>query len=46
MTLGGHVATDADKANANQIAQSMATDQVVANEVAIYLRAERGRPGL
>jgi osmotically-inducible protein OsmY len=35
VTLGGHVATDADKANANQIAQSMATDQVVANEVAI-----------
>jgi hyperosmotically inducible periplasmic protein len=35
ITLGGHVATDADKANANQIAQSMAADQVVANQVAV-----------
>jgi hyperosmotically inducible protein len=35
VTLGGHVATDAEKANANQIAQSLAANQVVANEVAI-----------
>jgi hyperosmotically inducible periplasmic protein len=34
VTLGGHVATDADKARAAQIAQSIATTQVVANEVA------------
>ena len=35
VTLGGHVATDADKANADQIAQSLAANQVVANEVAV-----------
>ena len=35
ITLGGHVATDADKARANQIAQSLAAGRVVANQVAI-----------
>jgi osmotically-inducible protein OsmY len=35
VTLAGHVATDADKANADQIAQSLAANQVVANEVAV-----------
>jgi osmotically-inducible protein OsmY len=35
VTLGGHVGTDADKANANQIAQSIAADEVVANQVAV-----------
>src|SRR5271165_1622827 len=35
VTLGGHVATDADKASANQIAQSMAAGQVVANQVEV-----------
>jgi hyperosmotically inducible periplasmic protein len=35
VTLGGHVATDADKANANQIARSLAGNEVVANEIAI-----------
>jgi hyperosmotically inducible periplasmic protein len=35
VTLGGHVSTDADKANANQIAQSIAPDEVVANQVAV-----------
>ena len=35
VTLGGHVATDADKANANQIAQSLAAGQVVANQLAV-----------
>ncbi len=34
VTLGGHVASDADKARAGQIAQAIATTQVVANEVA------------
>jgi osmotically-inducible protein OsmY len=35
VTLGGHVASDADKARAGQIAQSMATDQVIANQLAV-----------
>jgi hyperosmotically inducible protein len=35
VTLSGHVATDAEKAQAQQIAQSLAANQVVANEVAI-----------
>jgi hyperosmotically inducible periplasmic protein len=35
ITLGGHVATDAEKANADQIAQSLAAGQVVANQVAV-----------
>ena len=35
VTLGGHVGNDADKAHANQIAQSLAANQVVANEVAV-----------
>jgi hyperosmotically inducible protein len=35
VTLSGRVATDADKANADQIARSFATDQVVANQLAV-----------
>ena len=35
VTLTGHVASDADKGRANQIAESMAAGQVVANEVAV-----------
>jgi hyperosmotically inducible protein len=35
VTLTGHVANDAQKAQAQQIAQSLAPNQVVANEVAI-----------
>jgi hyperosmotically inducible protein len=35
VTLGGHVATDAEKAQAQQIAQSLAPNQVVANQVAV-----------
>src|ERR1700688_4152136 len=33
VTLGGHVATDADKAQAASIAKSMAAGQVVANAI-------------
>jgi osmotically-inducible protein OsmY len=35
VTLGGSVATEADKANADQIARSFAADQVVANQLAV-----------
>jgi hyperosmotically inducible periplasmic protein len=35
VTLGGHVATDAAKAQAAQIAQSVAGNEVIANEVAV-----------
>jgi osmotically-inducible protein OsmY len=42
VTLGGHVATDADKANANQIAQSLAANQVVANQVAVLPVSDSG----
>src|ERR1700681_1139997 len=35
VTLGGHVAADADKAHAESIAKSMAAGQVVANEIAV-----------
>jgi hyperosmotically inducible periplasmic protein len=35
VTLGGHVATDSDKYQAESIAKSIATDQVVANQIAI-----------
>jgi hyperosmotically inducible periplasmic protein len=35
VTLGGHVATEADKSNAESIAKSMAMDQVVANQIAV-----------
>jgi len=42
VTLGGRVATDADKANANQIAQSLAADQVVANQVAVLPASDSG----
>ena len=35
VTLGGHVATDAAKAEAESLAKSIATGQVVANEVAV-----------
>src|ERR1700722_21019860 len=39
--MGGHVATDADKARAGQIAQSIATTQVVAMRWYRYLRSIR-----
>jgi osmotically-inducible protein OsmY len=42
ITLGGHVATDADKANANQIAQSLAAGQVVANQLAVLPANDAG----
>jgi len=42
VTLGGHVATDADKASADQIAHSFAGDQVVANQVAILPTHDSG----
>jgi hyperosmotically inducible protein len=35
VTLGGHVATDNDKAQAESIAKSMAGTQVVANQIAV-----------
>jgi hyperosmotically inducible periplasmic protein len=35
VTLGGHVAVDADKSQAESIAKSIAAGQVVANEVAV-----------
>ena len=35
ITLGGHVAADADKANAEGIAKSMAGPQVVSDEIAV-----------
>ena len=35
LTLGGHVAKDADKANAGAIAHSIAPAQVVSNQVAV-----------
>lgn len=35
VTLGGHVATESDKSNAESIARSIATDQVVANQIAV-----------
>src|SRR5450755_1905028 len=35
VTLGGHVAADADKARAESIARSFAGNQVVANQIAV-----------
>jgi hyperosmotically inducible protein len=35
VTLGGHVAADSDKAQAESIAQSMAGGQVVSNQIAV-----------
>jgi len=35
VTLGGHVATDADKSQAETIARSFAGQQVVANQIAV-----------
>ena len=35
VTLGGHVAADADKTQAESIAKSIATTQVVANQIAV-----------
>jgi osmotically-inducible protein OsmY len=35
VTLGGHVAADSDKAQAESIAKSLAGNQVVANEIAV-----------
>jgi osmotically-inducible protein OsmY len=35
VTLGGHVAADADKAQAESLAKSMAAGQVVANEIEV-----------
>ena len=35
VTLGGHVATESDKSNAESIAKSIAMDQVVANQIAV-----------
>jgi hyperosmotically inducible protein len=43
ITLTGNVASDADKARAMQIAQSMAANQVVANEVAILPPGDSGQ---
>jgi hyperosmotically inducible periplasmic protein len=35
VTLGGHVATDSDKAQAESIAKSLAAGQVVSNQIAV-----------
>jgi osmotically-inducible protein OsmY len=35
VTLGGHVATDADKSQAESVAKSLAGAQVVANQIAV-----------
>ena len=35
VTLGGHVAADADKSQAESIAKSIATGQVVANQISV-----------
>lgn len=42
VTLSGKVATDADKSRADQIAQSLAAGQVVANEVAVLPATDAG----
>ena len=42
VTLSGHVASDAEKTHASQIAQSFATAQVVANEVAVLPTGDTG----
>ncbi len=44
VTLSGHVTSDADKASANQIAQSLATGQVVAAQVAVLPATGSGTP--
>lgn len=35
VTLGGHVATEGDKSNAESVAKSIAVNQVVANQIAV-----------
>ena len=35
ITLGGHVAADADKAQAESIAKSIAADEVISNQIAV-----------
>jgi hyperosmotically inducible periplasmic protein len=35
VTLGGHVAVDADRSQAESVARSIATGQVVANQIAV-----------
>jgi hypothetical protein len=42
VTLGGHVVTDADKADAKQVARSFAAHQVVANQVAVLPPTDSG----
>jgi len=42
VTLAGNVGTDADKARASQVAQSLASGQVVANEVAVLPPTDQG----
>jgi len=42
VTLGGHVANAADKSHADQVAQSLASGQVVANEIAILPASDAG----
>ena len=42
VTLSGHVPTDADKASANQIAQTAAVGQVVANQVEVLPASDAG----
>lgn len=42
VTLGGHVANDADKTHADQIAQSLAAQQVVANQIAVLPAGDDG----
>src|ERR1700733_1672814 len=42
VTLGGHVAADADKARASQIAQPLAGSDVIANEVAVLPSSDAG----
>src|ERR1700693_1735596 len=42
VTLGGHVATDGDKSQAESIAKSVAGDQVVSNQIAVVPPASAG----
>lgn len=42
ITLGGHVAADADKARAAQIAQPLAANEVIANEIAVLPASDAG----
>ena len=44
VTLGGHVATEDAKAQAQSLAKSLAGAQVVANQIAVILPVSKARP--